>query len=60
MFTITNQILITVIAILLLKALVKRINYADHDKTSVTNSLNKHIKQQLQHINIRDYLHCLC
>ena len=60
MFTITNQILITVIAILLLKALVKGINYADHDKTSVTNSLNIHIKQQLQYINIRDYLHCLC
>ena len=46
--------------ILLLKAPVRKINYAGHDKTSVTNSLNIHIKQHLQYINIRDYLHCLC
>lgn len=40
-------------AILPLKAPVRKINHASHDKTSVTNGPNIDIKQHLQDINIK-------
>ena len=47
-------------AILPLKAPVRKINHASHDKTSVTNGPNIHIKQHLQYRNVRDtYTACV-
>lgn len=40
-------------AILPLKAPVRKINHASHDKTSVTNGPNIDIKQHLQYRNVR-------